>query len=66
MTAREIREQAAHCRTRAREMRAAAAAMADAFCKSTLMGIAGSYDAQADRLSSRLGPGAGRRDIALL
>ena len=65
MTAREIREQAAHCRDRARDMRAAAALMTDTLCKSTLMAIANGYDAQADRLTSRLGPGPGRWDVAV-
>lgn len=65
MTAREIREQADHCRDRAHEMRAAAALMTDTLCKSTLMAIANGYDTQADRLTSRLAPGAGRWDVAL-
>ena len=65
MTAKEIREQADHCRGRAHEMRAAAAMMTDTLCKSTLMAIANGYDTQADRLASRLDPGPGRWDVAV-
>jgi len=62
MTAKDIKDQAGFCRTRADDLRDAALDASDANKRNILLNLAESYESRAEALQGRLGP-QGRWDL---